>query len=57
MFRLLLGKLVNRDRVKRGAKGGAGVGIIYGQKPCHKIKNDNKYFKKQPHILIRGTSK
>jgi hypothetical protein len=57
MFRLLLGKLVNRDRVKRGAKGGAGVGIIYGQKPCHKIRNDKKYFKKDMHILIRGTSK
>jgi hypothetical protein len=57
MKRLFLGKLINGDRVERGAKGGAGGGIIYGQEPYHKIKNDNKYFKKQPHILIRGTSK
>jgi hypothetical protein len=57
MKRLPLGELINRDRDERGAKGGAGGGIKYGHKPCHKIKNDNKYFKKDMHILIRGTSK
>ena len=49
-----LGELINRDRVERGAKGGAGGGIKYGHKLCHKIKNDNKYFKKDMHITYKG---